>query len=89
MAWLLLYRRRNMWLRAWFRWKAELRLIRRSEGIVRKKRKDELPRDCGRLIFFVGDGKRGGEPDSTGGVLILWCIIAIILVPAASVLGNI
>lgn len=56
MAWLLLYIRRNMWLRAWFRWKAELRLLRRSEGIVRKKRKDELPRDCGRLIFLWGMG---------------------------------
>ena len=39
MAWLLLYIRRNMWLRAWFRWKAELRLLRRSEGIVRKKKR--------------------------------------------------
>jgi hypothetical protein len=28
-----------MWLRAWFRWKAELRLLRRSEGIVRKKKR--------------------------------------------------
>ena len=30
--------KRNMWLRAWFRWKAELRLLRRSEGIVRRKK---------------------------------------------------
>ena len=59
MAWsTVVYKKKYGGYGSWFRWKAELRLLRRSEGIVRKKRKDELPRDCGGS-FYVGDGKRG------------------------------
>ena len=56
MAWLLLYIRRNMWLRAWFRWKAELRLIRRSEGIVRKKKRMSCRGIVGGSFFLWGMG---------------------------------